>query len=67
MQDLKLFSKFTKQMLDAEEMKAVEINAEHLGLAKIQMIESKGKALAVRQWRIGWDGICSCEAFGQQT
>ncbi len=46
MQDLKLFSKFTKQMLDAEEMKAVEINAEHLGLAKIQMMESKGKALA---------------------
>ena len=46
MQDLKWFSKFTKQALSSEEMKAVELNAENLGITELQMMESAGKAVA---------------------
>ncbi|MGC9156625.1 MAG: NAD(P)H-hydrate dehydratase [Candidatus Micrarchaeia archaeon] len=46
MQDLKWFSKFTKQTLSSEEMKVVELNAENLGITELQMMESAGKAVA---------------------
>ncbi|MEM3201506.1 MAG: NAD(P)H-hydrate dehydratase [Candidatus Micrarchaeaceae archaeon] len=46
MQNLKEFVNYTKKELDADEMRAVEINAESLGIRDIQMMEAAGIAVA---------------------
>ncbi|MEM0146836.1 MAG: NAD(P)H-hydrate dehydratase [Candidatus Micrarchaeaceae archaeon] len=46
MQDLKWFASFTKRALGSRDMKAIELDAEALGISSVQLMENAGAAVA---------------------